>query len=132
MSHIEIKGDNLELFKEHMTTTLSRIYDELHLIGTFMQETLTHEHIDRITAVLGPLAERAKGLGDRAKSEVLSKLEMSFYFLSTVGIHDNDEKFREKSTHAFDLLEIALLSMGGSAAEQIMDNIEIQRGAYDS
>ncbi|MFA6429857.1 MAG: hypothetical protein WCV84_05165 [Patescibacteria group bacterium] len=130
MKNREGAFENPLAFAEQVSSELHAIHKELSSFNVLTQATLTPERIDAIADKIYVLEKLAENRHDKIRTEILKKLQVSFSSLTTVGIADNITKFGDEALHAFSLLQIALLSMGGKHGEALLAEIEEERRLY--
>lgn len=102
-----------ETFMNEMSDALLSIHADIEISGTLTKHSLPSEKIEAICDKLDALAERARGIMETAKAEMLVTISTIFYLLDT-GMMETPEKFNQEAAHAFQLVEVALLAMDGS------------------
>lgn len=100
---------------DNISDKLLEIHTQLDQIPLFDRNTINPEFIDKIQESLDKLSEEARTIGQLGKAEALKRLSLQFYLLNTKGVSDIPEKFNSESAHAFDMLEVLLLSLDGES-----------------
>lgn len=116
-----------EIFLSEMADKLLSIYRDMSDLRYFTKESLNVDKVDNIQTTLVELKVMAEEAGESAKAKLLDTMELRFSILHTIGIVDDPDKFADKASGAFAVLEAILLILDGTIPKnrgKIMELIE--------